>query len=444
MTERVPDSVPKTAESSALDLNGPAFVRAVTELAARQPVTTARAIYNRQGIKLLEGGIQVDATLYDRLVAHRLATPLDEDLESAPTVTGATLRATAEAALARWPFFALTAPVGRVRGMLLQAIEAIALPPPVAFHLTLARETRPQLFEHSILMAILAAHLTREGGAPIHDMTVAATAGLLHDLGMQHIDAALLEVGNTLSGDERRPLYVHPMTSSMLIARFHEYSNDISRAILEHHEVLDGSGYPRGLQGAAISPLGRVLSLCEVVTAMFDGEREYPEQRVSLLLRVSPGRFDEALVPSIQRLLRACPPPANLVGLSVADAVGRLRPLTTLLTRFHVVVTAIEPTLAGAGQTVLKAIGAQADALQHVLLQAGIAPEHIEMLAAGSDDDAGLRGELWALTRELQWRLRANANQLRRRWRAATHGQPLPAPLAAWVGDVDALDTTGR
>lgn len=431
-----------TIPASDADLNGPAFIKAVTQLAARRPVTTVRAIYNHQGIKLLEGGVQVDATLYDRLVSHRLATPLDEDLDSLPTVTGAVLRASAEAALARWAFFAPTAPAGRVRAMLLQAIEAIPLPSPVAFHLTLARETRPALFEHSMLMAILAAHLVREGGAPIHDMTVAAAAGLLHDLGMLHIDAGLLDAGTRLSGDERRPLYVHPMTSSMLIARFHEYSKDIPRAILEHHERLDGSGYPRALVGEAISPLGRLLSLCEVVTAMFDGEREYPEQRVSLLLRVSPGRFDATLVPSIHRLLRACPPVTEAVALSVPEALQGLQPLTELLTRFHAIAAAVAPTLDGAAQAVLRAVGAQADTLQRALFEAGITQEQFGLLAQGDANDMGLRAELWALTRELQWHLRAGANQLRRRWRAAVPGRALPAALVAWVADVDALDTS--
>jgi len=297
---------PKLIASAA---ENPAFLRAVGEMSARRPVTTSRAIYNHQGIKLLEGGMAVDGGLYDRLLSHRLSGPLDESLESDAVVTGAELRASAEAAMARLPFFGLMGTAGRVRSMLLQSIEAIPLPVPVAFHLALARETRPAVFEHGILMALLCAHLVREGGAPIHDMTVAATAGLLHDLGMLHIDAALFDTGNRLSADELRPLYAHPVTSSMLIARFHEYPSSVARAVLEHHESMDGSGYPRGLTGDAISPLGRLLSLCEVVTAMFDGERERPEQRVSLLLRVSPRRFDPALVPSIHRLLNTRPPP---------------------------------------------------------------------------------------------------------------------------------------
>ncbi len=433
-TERTP---PATADS-----NSPAFLKAVTEMGRNRPVRTSRAIYNHQGIKLLEGGVQIDETLYDRLVSHRLSQPLDESLGSDPAVTPKVLREACEAAMARWPFFALMGPPGRVRSMLLQSIEAIPLPRPVAFHLTLMRETRLALFEHSILMSLLCAHLVREGGAPIHDMTVAASVGLLHDLGMLHIDAELLDSGKLLSGDARRPLYVHPVTSSMLVARFHEYPKEVARAVLEHHERLDGSGYPRGLSGDAISPLGRLLSLCVVVTAMFDGDKQYPEQRVSLLLRTGPRRYDPTLVPSIHRLLRALPPVETDVEATVEDSVNRLLVLAGLLTRLHDAAAASAPALDASSQAVLKAVVDQAETLQRVLREAGVTPEQLALLTSGADSDSALRAELWVLTRELDWRLRSGANQLRWRWRTAAGATPLPPAVASWLEDLDALMST--
>ena len=420
----------------------PAFLRAVSDMGARRPVATSRAIYNHQGIKLLEGGMPIDGGLYDRLLSHRLSAPLDESLESDSPITGLQLREVAEAAMERLPFFALMGTAGRVRSMLLQSIEAIPLPPPVAFHLTLARETRPAVFDHGILMALLCAHLVREGGAPIHDMTVAATAGLVHDLGMLHIDAALFDTGNPLTADELRPLYAHPVTSSMLIARFHEYPSSVARAVLEHHELMDGSGYPRGLDGDAISPLGRLLSLCEVVTAMFDGDRERPDQRVSLLLRVSPRRFDATLVPSIHRLLRALPPVDEVVEATMADSVERLRGLADLLSRWHATAAASTPTLDASASAVLKAMAAQAETLQRMLFEAGITPEQLAFLTELAQPDMRLRAEMWALARELQWHLRSSANQLRRRWRSGAGGQPFPPAVAAWLDEVEAQDSS--
>ncbi|HEX7436441.1 MAG TPA: HD domain-containing phosphohydrolase, partial [Caldimonas sp.] len=317
-----------------------------------------------------------------------------------------------------------------------------ALPKPVALHLTVARDNKPALFEHGILTGLLCAHLVREGGGMQHDMDMAAAAGLLHDLGMLHIDPALFDSGDPLSGDQLNPLYVHPLTSSMLMGRFVDYPKEVLRAVVEHHEQLDGSGYPRGLIGDAISPLGRLLSLAEVVTAMFDGGRQYPEQRVSLLLRINPRRYDPALVPSIERLLRALPPPVEDSGMPAAESVESLRRLDALLTDWRDAVTAMLPRLDTAGRSLVQSVSKQTDTLQRMLYEAGITPDQLGLIADDAANDPALRIELWALAQELQWQLRSTANQLQRRWRAGESKQAYPPLLAVWLDQVKGIGTT--
>lgn len=418
----------------------PAFLHAVADLAMQQPVTTSQPIFNAQGIKLLEGGVRVDQGLYDRLVSHRLSRPLDECVDADSSVDARVLREAALAALAQWPFFARMAPAGRTREIVLEAIAAVPLPKPIALHLTLARDRRPGLFAHSILMALLCAHLAREGGAALHDVADAAAAGLLHDMGMLHIDPTLLDGDARLSGERLNPVYVHPLTSSMLIGRFAEYPKQVARAIVEHHERLDGSGYPRGLMGDAISPLGRMLSLAEVVTAMFDGEREQPEQRVSLLLRINPRRYDPALVPSIHRLLRAAPAPEADAGDPPERSIARLLRLSDELGRWRETAETIGRELDGAHAALLLSMNEQNATLQRMLYEAGVTREQLGALGDDVGEDATVRVELWALAEELLWQLHAAANQLQRRWKATEPALPHPPALAAWFAGVASLD----
>ena len=233
----------------------PAFLQAVVDLGATQTVTTSQAIFNTQGVKLLEGGAKVDQGLYDRLVSHRLSRPLDECVRAEPSVDGKLLREAAQAAMERWPFFAQLAPTAVARESLLRLIAALPLPKPIALHLDLARNSRPGLFTHSILMALLCAYLAGQSeGSTRDDVADAAAAGLLHDMGMLHIDPALLDADERLSGNRLNPVYVHPLTSSMLIDRFDAYPKPVARAVVEHHERLDGSGYPRGLRRRGDQP----------------------------------------------------------------------------------------------------------------------------------------------------------------------------------------------
>jgi HD-GYP domain-containing protein (c-di-GMP phosphodiesterase class II) len=420
----------------------PAFLQAVSALGRTRQVVTSQPIFNAQGVKLLEGGATVDQGLYDRLVSHRLSCPLDECVEAEPSVDARVLREAALAAMERWPFFARMAPVGRTREIVLEAIAAVPLPKPVGLHLMLARDTRPALFDHSILAALLCAHLAREGGASLHDISQAAAAGLLHDMGMLHIDPDLLDSDERLTGDRLRPVYVHPLTSSMLIGRFADYSKEVVRAIVEHHERLDGSGYPRGLAGPAISPLGRMLSLAEVVTAMFDGEREHPEQRVSLLLRISPRRYDATLVPSIHRLLRAAPPPEAGAGGPPEQSIARLLRLADELGRWRATSEQLGRELDGPHAALLQSVNEQNETLQRMLYEAGITREQLGALGSDLGDDGAVGVELWALAEELLWQLHAAANQLKRRWQATEPALPHPGALAAWLKSVDSLDQT--
>jgi hypothetical protein len=418
----------------------PAFVQAVADLGAQREVKTSQPIYNAQGIKLLEGGVTIDQSLYDRLVSHRLSLPLDECIDAGPGVDAVSLEAAARAAVARWPFFARIVPEGGAGKALLDAVAAVRLAKPVALHLTLARETRPALFDHSILMALLCAHLVRESGGAKVDVREAAAAGLLHDLGMLHIAPELLDSEERLSGDELRPVYVHPLTSSMLVDRFAEYSKEIVRAIVEHHERLDGSGYPRGLAGDALSPLGRVLALAEVVTAMFDGTRRLPEQRVSLLLRINPRRYDAAHVAAVHRLLAVPAEAGDAEGIDAAALVARLLQLADVLALWRASSEALGRELGGAQAALVESVDAQNATLQRMLYDAGVTREQLAAIADDVGSDAALRIELWALAEELLWQLHAAANQLKRRWRSADAGAPHPDGLAAWFAAVAALD----
>jgi HD domain len=418
----------------------PAFLRAIAGLGTRQSVTTSQPILNAQGVKLLEGGVRVDQGLYDRLLSHRLSRPLDECVDAVPGVDSGVLCDVALESIARWPFFARMAPAGRARNGLLDAMAAVPLPKPIGLHLTLARDSRPGLFAHSVLMALLCAHLAREGGAARKDVADAAAAGLLHDMGMLHIDPTLLDADERLSGERLNPVYVHPMTSSMLIGRFAEYPTQVARAIVEHHERLDGSGYPRGLVGDTISPLGRVLSLAEVVTAMFDGEREQPEQRVSLLLRINPHRYDPTLVAPIHGLLRAAPAPEPGAGEQTERSIARLLRLADELGRWRDTAEAIGRELGGTHAALLLSMNEQNATLQRMLYEAGITRDQLGALGDDVGEDAAIRVELWALAEELLWQLHASANQLKRRWQATEPALPHPPALAAWFAGVAALD----
>lgn len=402
------------------------YVRAVTELGEKRPVLTSRAIYNERGMKLLDVGVRVDTRMYERLIEHRLAVPVEDCLSSEPAVNGRVLREAAEALLVRWPLLAAMGAQPKTREVVLASLSSLPLPASIGFSLTLAREAFPDLFEHAVLTALTAGYLAWSPVARRHDVLLACAAGLLHDLGMLHVDPVLMAPEKRLSAEQRRQLYAHPLASALLVERHHEYPREVVRAILEHHEQLDGSGYPRGLSGEALSPLGRILSLAEVVTAMYGRDPVDPELRLSVALRMNRHRYDPELTRVLLELLAACPakaPPA-----SVGDPLAELGEVHGLLQGWAAVADAPGP------EAVRLRATQQLAAIRRALAEAGASPEQLQWLGADALEPR-LLAELSLIAREAAWQVRTVSRELRRRWRLEP-GRHYPAPLEHWLDEV--------
>ncbi len=118
---------------------------------------TTSAIFNEQGVKIVEKGVAINAGMYERLMQHKLSEPIENSVASLPTVTGEFLRETTENLLLQVPFYARMLEDPKVRALLLDVISKIPLPAPMAFQLTLACEVRQEVFVHSVQVALTAA-----------------------------------------------------------------------------------------------------------------------------------------------------------------------------------------------------------------------------------------------------------------------------------------------
>ncbi|HEY5471631.1 MAG TPA: HD domain-containing phosphohydrolase, partial [Candidatus Limnocylindrales bacterium] len=93
------------------------------------------------------------------------------------------------------------------------------------------------------------------------------TAGLLHDVGKIIVPAEILARPGRLSELEMEIIRGHAAASAALIAGI-EFGGPVAAIVNQHHERLDGSGYPQGLRGENILPEARILAVADVVEAM--------------------------------------------------------------------------------------------------------------------------------------------------------------------------------
>ncbi|MCB1980311.1 MAG: HD domain-containing protein [Burkholderiaceae bacterium] len=405
------------------------YLHAVTELAETRPVVAQAAIYSESGIKLVAEGMRIDRRLYERLVEHTLREPVDTHLSVEGALTTASLGAEAREVFASSPLPYKLAQTLRAPEALLAPLASMPLPPSVAFKLTLMREQRPALWKHSLEMMLISLYLAHRSETSPRECTALCAAALMHDAGMLHLDPAWEDPRHKPVGAQRKHLVVHPITSMLMVRQAQVYPRSVELAILEHHERMDGSGYPRGIPGAQISALGRMLLLAEVAAAIYDKYEEMPALQLALVLRLNHRKFPAGLSAHLLPLLdeeRARDSALMPIG---AHAARQLEILADAFSEWDRVKASLpHPEQSTSAKNALTQplafIEMRLGALHKVLLESGTHPTQQNALISQLDGDAAGMAEVAFVGKEALWQLQTIVNACQRRWPAASASSP--------------------
>lgn len=168
---------------------------------------------------------------------------------------------------------------------------------------------------HSRRVGVLVRALAEEFGRPEEEVGWFELAGRLHDIGLVPLGLPLSDAA-PLSRQLRRELDRHPELSYRILEPLGGWGLPVE-AIRDHHERVDGSGYPRGLEGDAVSAGARIIGAAEVFEALTAGRpwREASSREEALDAMRRARGFDEGLLDALERVTRRdlgppAPPPA--------------------------------------------------------------------------------------------------------------------------------------
>jgi putative nucleotidyltransferase with HDIG domain len=129
-------------------------------------------------------------------------------------------------------------------------------------------ETRdPYTAGHQRRVADLAAAIAQEVCFDRDQVEAVRVAAIIHDLGKISVPAEILSKPSRLTVNEFNLIKEHPQVGYDIVKDI-EFPWDVSTMIYQHHEKMDGSGYPLGVAGNEILPESRVLTVADVVEAM--------------------------------------------------------------------------------------------------------------------------------------------------------------------------------
>ncbi|WP_374582683.1 HD-GYP domain-containing protein [Pseudoduganella sp.] len=403
------------SEMQAMEVPGesPHFVRSVTEMGDTRDVVASEDIYASNGTKLLAKGARIDSRQFEKLTRYKLSAPLDQVLSSEKAIDGAALAIEFDRLLENeGPYRQLLARAGDPR-QLKHCTANLQLHSTLELRLTVMSDKHPEMFLHTLHSAVIAFACAQRMGVAPGELPAVLLAALCHDFGEMHTDPHILDQSHQITSDERRFVHVHPLTGYLLLKDLKGFPPSAARAVLQHHERLDGSGYPHGLRGEQVDKLARIVAAADVAEAVL---RRLDMARLEMLYRINKARFDHSVASALRDLLQLQGKPAAAAAGSSSDTAARLEHLSSSLQAWFTLKELLQQhSMADAPGSPMAFLFDRMATIRSLVLQAGFDPDNLNSMLALVQDDPAMLAELRALLEEMDWLLADLANEIDRR-----------------------------
>jgi len=164
----------------------------------------------------------------------------------------------------------------------------------------------PYTAGHQERVSQLACAIAKKLGLDKKQIEAVRLASLVHDIGKIAVPVEILTKASSLSDLEFAFIKAHPKTAYDILSNI-EFPWPIAEIVLQHHERLDGSGYPQGLKGDQILLEARILAVADVVEAMSSHRPYRPalslDEAVKELLRGRGKIYDPEVVGACVELI---------------------------------------------------------------------------------------------------------------------------------------------
>jgi putative nucleotidyltransferase with HDIG domain len=160
-------------------------------------------------------------------------------------------------------------------------------------------------FQHCLLVTGIAVGFAIEIGFTDLDVKRLGMAATLHDIGKAKIPLSILDKPDRLDPNENEIMRRHPAIGHELLKDRPDISAEILDGVRHHHEYLDGTGYPDGLQAGQISDLVRLLTISDIFAALIESRPYRPpmlRQDAYKILCDMDGKLEKPLVKAFRNV----------------------------------------------------------------------------------------------------------------------------------------------
>ena len=174
-----------------------------------------------------------------------------------------------------------------IRQMVSECVLPLIEDAAVMDNLQMVSHTEDYLYHHSVDVGILSGCIGMWMGRPFREIEEIILGAMLHDVGKTLIPLKVLNKQDVLTEEERNLVRFHSIRGYKFLKQNTDLPRSILLCALQHHERMDGSGYPLSVQADKIHPYAKIIAVADVFDAMTSarnyGRRATPYEAVEVL-----------------------------------------------------------------------------------------------------------------------------------------------------------------
>ena len=265
------------------DLNTPdAYAGHLADVNESIQVVATEDIYNSNGMLLIKKGLDLKPDIARRVLNHKLVKPLEMQVDVEETIGAQRLYEDISRLIENFADCKTIHRALKLDNPLVLECRHYAEYGLIRQKMTVMAERLPQFYQKALFCAWFSLALAHQLKLSPLNCEASFLAGLTHDIGLLHIDPTILDKQSDYTADEWRAMQSHAVIGDMILSHVEGLPEATRRAVREHHERSDGSGYPMGLFEEQVRVEGQLVAMADMLLAIAEKRQQDSPQVLSL------------------------------------------------------------------------------------------------------------------------------------------------------------------
>ncbi len=273
-------------------------------------IVATEDILSDNGVLLAKSGIEFNKQTCEKILKFKLLKPLEDSIAIENQLNAKSIYNSIMQTVTKDPWLRVINDTLGNKVALQRCCLRVEKFPILEQKLTVLNIELPDIFEQAILSAYLCYICAITDNLAQEDIEHYFLAGITHDIGFLHINHATLKKQGDLTADEWRNIQSHPVIGYEMLKGMNQFPKVAARAVLEHHENLDGSGYPKNKTTAELDRLGQLVNLLDNVIAIYNKKLKTKGRSLRCVipvLQINAHSYFPDVVSVIIRMLKKAP-----------------------------------------------------------------------------------------------------------------------------------------